>query len=201
MELGRTEGLPNDRHQHALVVGGTGMLAGVSLGLAARGYAVAVIARNRARLAYLEERSAGMPGGIYPLPLDYRHSATLRAALDQHQRDRGPVELAICWIHSVAPEAAFIVADAVARNENQCRFFHVLGSAGADPLKLPADQPAGLASHPGLIYRQIILGFVREGSSSRWLSDDEISAGVLDAIELDAKLQIVGTVMPWESRP
>ncbi len=177
------------------------MLAGVTLGLAARGHAVTVIARSHSRLARLEAKAAGMPGSILPLPLDYRDSAVLRTSIDRVQRERDPIELAICWIHSVAPEAPGIVADAVARDEDPCRYFHILGSAGADPARLQGGVHALLKTQPGLLYRQIVLGFVREGGSSRWLTDDEISAGVLHAIELDSERHVVGTVTPWELRP
>ena len=42
---------------------------------------------------------------------------------------------------------------------------------------------------------------MREGGRSRWLTHDEISQGVLDAIQVGEDVAIIGTVQPWEERP
>ncbi|NUN53550.1 MAG: hypothetical protein HUU06_12290 [Planctomycetaceae bacterium] len=47
----------------------------------------------------------------------------------------------------------------------------------------------------------MILGFVREGDRSRWLTDAEIAAGVLGAIAADRPRTVVGVVEPWSARP
>jgi hypothetical protein len=47
----------------------------------------------------------------------------------------------------------------------------------------------------------VILGFVLEGGHSRWLRNAEISQGVLQAIDTDAKRFVVGTIEPWSARP
>lgn len=51
--------------REALVIGGSGMLAGVSLWLQEAGYHVAVIGRDRKKLQALAERS-GRPEGVLP---------------------------------------------------------------------------------------------------------------------------------------
>lgn len=52
------------------------------------------------------------------------------------------------------------------------------------------------------MYHAVILGFVLlPGGQSRWLTNSEISQGVLDAIAAEAKRHIVGTVEPWSRRP
>jgi len=50
-------------------------------------------------------------------------------------------------------------------------------------------------------YRTILLGFVVEGKTSRWLTNNEICDGVIEAIENDARDSIIGTVEPWNKRP
>jgi hypothetical protein len=47
----------------------------------------------------------------------------------------------------------------------------------------------------------VVLGFRVEGARSRWLTDVEISGGVLAAVGADAALAIVGEVAPWSARP
>ena len=54
---------------------------------------------------------------------------------------------------------------------------------------------------PGIIYHQVILGFMRTSSGSRWLRNAEISQGVLGAIASKKPLSIVGTIEPWDERP
>jgi hypothetical protein len=79
----------------------------------------------------------------------------------------------------------------------------VLGSATGDPshpdrLLTAAAVTDGL---PDCGLRQVILGFRVEGGRSRWLTDAEISEGVLQAVRTDADLAIVGQVEPWPARP
>jgi hypothetical protein len=155
-----------------LVVGGTGMLRGVVIALAREG-PVAVVARS----------TGGIEGpGIRGIPVDYRNAAAFEAALAAE----GPFDRAVAWIRSDAPEAVGIAAAHV-----QGPFFRVLGSVGWVG---PHAAPAG----PHL---QVILGFVREGGVSRWLTNGEICAGVLDAVASGRPRTVIGTVEPWSERP
>ncbi|MFS8640353.1 MAG: short-chain dehydrogenase [Symbiobacteriaceae bacterium] len=186
---------------HALVVGGTGMLRGASLGLAARGYTVSVVARRQSRLDALVQEAAGLTGNIHPIALDYRDTTVLETALADARSRFGPVDLAVVWIHSVAPAAPLAVARQVGSSERPGRFFHVLGSATADPSRPDPRRRATFASFPNIRYREVILGFVVDGRRSRWLTHEEISAGVLAAVDADRPRFIVGTVEPWDLRP
>ena len=180
---------------HDLVVGGSGMLAGLVTALARQGQHVSVIARHPDRLARLAEAA----GGITPLPLDYRDAPALEAALTQASRDHGPIERAVCWFHTAAPEIPLAVARHVQRV-----YCHVLGSAAADPSS-PAvldHWRAAFAVLPRLDYRIAVLGFVVEPDGrSRWLTHDEISAGVAAALADARPVSIIGTVTPWSARP
>ena len=180
---------------HDLVVGGSGMLSGVVTALARQGRHVSVIARDPRRLARLAETA----DGITPLALDYRDAAALEAALLQARRDNGPIERAVCWFHTATPEIPL----AVGRHVEQV-YCHVLGSAVADPSTPTALDRwrASFAVLPQLDYRLLVLGFVvAPGGRSRWLTDEEISAGAADALASGRSLTIVGTVTPWSARP
>src|SRR5690554_2861790 len=181
---------------HALVVGGTGMLRGLPLHLVRRGYTVSVIARNTQRLHSLAAAAAGSAGEIIPLSLDYGQDEALRAALAGTIEEHGPITLAVCWIHSTAPAALQHVAEAISARSTSCRFFHVRGSAVANPASR-AHPPEWLSRYPQLHYRQVILGFVVENGGSRWLTHREISHGVMAAVDHDAVYHVVGTVEPW----
>jgi molybdopterin-guanine dinucleotide biosynthesis protein A len=149
---------------HVLVVGGTGMLAGLSRSLAARGHRVTVAAR----------RPIDLGAGVEQLALDYR-STGLERELARAVAERGPVELAVAWIHTDAPAAPATVAGAVAPGG---RLVQVFGTR-VWPL-----QPVPIH----LAYRQVLLG----SAGGRWLTHEEISDGVLAAIDADRPLHVVG---------
>ncbi len=205
--------MPDGERGHALVVGGTGMLAAATLALARDYRVVSVIARNRDRLQDLAARLHRPPGGeqaagggpwsgiINPIALDYRDTAALRAALQDAVRQHGPIELAVCWIHRTAPAAPAVVAAFTGTPERPGRFFHVQGSVAADPARAEPGQRAALEQAGPILYREVILGFVIEEGRSRWLTHREISEGVLEAIRADRPRFIVGTVRPWSARP
>jgi NAD(P)-dependent dehydrogenase (short-subunit alcohol dehydrogenase family) len=177
-----------------LVIGGSGMLAGLVERLAREGRAVSVIARGPERLRRLAARHPN----IRPLPLDYTDGAALEAGLAQATRDHGPFRRCVAWMHDDSQERALRIARHV--RDIYCE---VLGSASADPAK-----PEHLAEWQALFrpldapkLRLAVLGFVVDGGHSRWLTDAEISAGVGRALESADTMTIVGTVTPWSARP
>lgn len=105
------------------------------------------------------------------------------------------------WIHGTAPAAPLAVARLVGEPDRPGRYFHVLGSASADPSRPDPERLAAFQALRNIRYREIILGFVIEGGVSRWLSHAEISAGVLAAVDADQPRTIIGTVEPWHRRP
>jgi hypothetical protein len=187
--------------RHAFVVGGTGMLRGAVLGLVARGFAVSVVARNARRLATLRDEAARAGGVVRPICVDYRDADAFAFGLDEAARDLGPPSLAVVWAHSSAPGAPLAVARLVGAGGAAPRYVQVLGSAAADPSQPEADRAAQFAALPHVAYREVILGFVVEKGRSRWLTDDEIAAGVLRAVDTDAPRTVVGAVEPWSARP
>jgi NAD(P)-dependent dehydrogenase (short-subunit alcohol dehydrogenase family) len=176
------------RIAHALVVGGSGMLAGLCRSLVACSDKVSVMARN-------ERRIRAIAPGIEAVVCDYNDGAALADALGVLD----PPDLVVAWIHGRAPSARHALAQTV-RAEG--RFVQVLGSAHGDP-----SHPERLAemAHAAdglpVDYQAVVLGFVVENGRSRWLGNEEISAGVFRAIVSGAPLAIVGTVEPWSARP
>jgi len=154
-----------ERPGHVLVVGGTGMLALATRGLVSRGHAITSVARRPVELG----------PGVVSVSVDYRDTDTLRRELSRATQARGPIELAVCWIHTDAPEAPRAVADALAPG---ARLVQVFGTR-VWPLE---PVPIHIA------YRQARLGSL----GGRWLTHDEISTGVLEAIDRDRPCSLVG---------
>ncbi len=183
--------------RHAVVLGATGMLRAATLGLVERGFNVTAVARNQKRLSRLEDDGDGK---IRAVALDYRDGDQLAGALSEAEEERGDVALIIAWIHSVAPDAPLLVARTLATG-HKLRYAHVLGSAAADPAIEDDRRRRSFDAVHGVAYQEVILGFVREAKGSRWLTNEEISAGVLHAVDSHASRSIVGTVRPWDARP
>lgn len=186
---------------HVLVVGGTGMLRAASVALAGTHDALTVIARRPKRLAALQaelREGCAFTGAA----LDWHDADAVGRAVESAQAAQGPVDLAVCWIHGSAPDTPLVVAQAIAREEGPAaHYLHVVGSAAGDPAAVADERGARLRSVAGIQYRQAILGFVVEGTRARWLTNAEISAGVIAALSADDDPYVVGTVRPWHLRP
>lgn len=183
---------------HALVVGGTGMLWGVSLELARRGYSTSVIARSKPGLQKLARAACAAGGFINPIAVDVYDEPLLTQKLLEAIARYGPILLAIDW---ASPNDSLAIAKRVGSAWQPCEFFHVLGSSAADPSRPDPERRARFEALPNLRYHEVILGFVIEASGSRWLTHEEICQGILQAIDRDASRFIVGTVEPWSARP
>jgi hypothetical protein len=175
---------------HILVVGGTGMLAGL----------VEALAGDGARLSLISRRaSAFARPAVTGFDADYYDEAAFEAAL----REVGPFDLAVAWFHSVKLPAARRLAERVGVDGAAGRLFQVLGSATADPARPDRLATAAAVAEglPNCRLRQVILGFRVDAGRSRWLTDDEISSGVLEAVRTDRLCSIVGVVEPWLAKP
>lgn len=172
------------RQQPALVVGGTGMLAGVSSRILDAGYPLVVVGRNPAAHVPLRERADRLHLFYAALTVDWADREALSAEVER----RGPYALAVTWTHG-DPRA---VARIVQRNMLPgAPHFLVRSSAAGTP-------DGGLLGPP---YREIVLGWVRAHGTSRWLTHDEIAEGIWNSTQSDAEHAMVGCINPWEERP
>ncbi|CAN7342572.1 hypothetical protein LJR164_001960 [Phenylobacterium sp. LjRoot164] len=170
---------------HVLVVGGTGMLTGL----------VEALAGDGGRLSLLSRSASQHPGGF---DCDYHDEAAFGRALAAAIERSGPIDLAVAWFHTLKIAAPRLLAEQV-----RGRMFQVLGSATADPAH-PHRLATAAAVADGLAtcrLRQVVLGFRVIDGCSRWLTNDEISDGVLDAVRSDRPMSVIGQVEPWSARP
>lgn len=176
------------RFAHALIVGGSGMLAGCCRALLDCSDRVSVLART-------EKRIRAIGPDIDGVVCDYNNTVSLTETL----LSLDPPDLVVAWIHGRAPQARRAFAKCI---RGDGRFVQVLGSAHGDPshperLQEMAHHADGLP----IDYQAVVLGFAVEGGKSRWLTNDEISSGVFAAIESGAAHTIVGAVEPWDAKP
>lgn len=176
--------------KHALVVGGTGMLAGVTRWLAASGYVTTVVARNEARLRAFEQSHPLIRG----MAVNYYESEKLISTIRQSIRDRGAFELAVCWVHTFEPLQ--VICDAIAdAQQTPWDLYRIRGSGDDDREPDTVDLP------PWGRYHEVVLGFVIENGRSRWLTHREISDGIIAAIASGQTKAVVGLLEPRERRP
>ncbi len=181
---------------HALVIGGTGMLSDTVHWLVQQHYRVSVIARNRRRMEKLIGQSK-KPSAIIPVLVDYCNETDLRNEIKWIIHENGEIKLVVAWVHSIGKNALPVIAEVISKNsKNRWKLFHILGSS-TDLKKAVQDVDIPFGCH----YRQVQLGFVIENGHSRWLTHKEISHGIIDCIQKDAPLHVVGTVEPWELHP
>lgn len=80
--------------KHALVIGGTGMLSGVSLWLVDQGYHVSIIARNENRMDSLTEK-IDVDRHITPLLIDYTNHDELQKKVHETIHKNGAINRVI----------------------------------------------------------------------------------------------------------
>jgi hypothetical protein len=157
--------------RRALVLGGTGMLAGVAAALLDDGWFVVIPSRRRP--AEPVTNGNGRGGGAQWVKADWTVPATLADAA--REALGGPADLLVAWVHrevrtGVLRAVSPLLADGAPVIE-------VHGSASANPVGGCPDPILG--EHPT---QQVVLGYVRHAGRTRWLTHEEISAGVLDAV-------------------
>ncbi|QFZ24749.1 hypothetical protein EKG83_37835 [Saccharothrix syringae] len=109
-----------------------------------------------------------------------------------------PADLLVAWVHQSYRDAVLrAVAPLLAP---QAPVVEVHDSGAVDPVRGVPD-PA-LPGHPT---QQVVLGFVRHGGGTRWLSHEEASAGVLKAVHraLEGRapsVHQVGEIDTWATR-
>ena len=155
------------------------MLASCTRHLLEEGWHVHAIARDQAKLDALRD---GGVCSVSTYACDYRDFEQFERAIDHAP---GPVDAVLCWIHDSGRAALGVLLDRFSGVD----VLRVVGSGGGTP-------PERIGNE-----RLVELGFIIEGGASRWLTHDEISDGVHDALVSGRTMSIVGTVEPGSMRP
>ena len=166
----------SDTPINVLCIGTTGMLAGMTSELVSSGHRVYAIARTAQSL---ERCALGIPeehrDGYVGCRCDYSDPESWARELDEIP---DPIDQVVCWIHGSAPHAFDQVLE---------RF------SGSDILRVGPSSTC-VADAASQNYRTVILGALRDGTSIRWLTHEEISAGVMDAIWSRERVSVVGLI-------
>jgi hypothetical protein len=164
-----------------LIVGGTGMLAGLTRRVAMRSRSLTLIARRPDALA--------VELGARPVSLDWTDALSAQRALEAL---RNTFDLVISWLHDDAVLLARWCEEA-ARSHGRSVRIH--GSLSIDPAVRARRDPD---PRPGIARQTVILGWFADPSAEdgqRWLTDAEICAGVWQAVDDPSKrLTVIGSM-------
>ena len=164
------------------------MLAGVSTFLAKEGYSVSVIGRTAAKFEKLKASSP--PDSVFPIQVDF-YSEALYTEVEKSIAERGPFDLIISWTPN------YRALERICEMNSQAgsfRLIHVKGSR-----RYFEDEEIVIPGN--CAYEKVFLGFVIEGETSRWLTNAEISNGVIQQITSIGDERIVGQLIPYSARP
>ena len=184
---------------HVLVIGGTGMLADVCISLCTQGYTVSVVGRDALRHEDLKQRLGSRKALLNPVIVDYTDLALMSQYLAEAVSKFGSPVMIISWIHSYAQSAHAIIARLV--KNSRCDYFHVRGSIDPRQLAVKGSTQELMESFPAVQYHLVILGFIADAKDFRWLTHNEISKGVLEAVQKRLPVFTVGTLEPFFARP
>ena len=135
----------------------------------------------------------------HPIQIDYTDTQQFMNEIKKIWNKR-PFSLVLAWFHTSGSESLQHLLGYLDQQPEPIGFFHVMGSAAADPNR--EIKPFVPDLNYGLSYHQIILGFqITSDGRSRWLHHGEINHGALEAIRSGRKRTIIGTVEPWSARP
>ncbi|HAY33321.1 MAG TPA: hypothetical protein PK536_00315 [Ignavibacteria bacterium] len=185
---------------HILITGGTGMLSGAVIKFLSKYETVSVIARHQSSFKKISAAS-DFPHRLNPIILDYSDTDLLTEKINSAIISKGQIKTAVCWIHSFAENSNNIIGEILNTKEICSDYFHILGSAYYDPENISRDIEAAFSKFRYVNYKKIILGFKIENGNSRWLTDEEISDGVVEAVDAGLDEYRIGITQPWESKP
>ncbi|MEQ8745296.1 hypothetical protein [Pyruvatibacter sp.] len=179
-----------------LLIGTTGMLAPASRAIAAQQPGdIVVMSRRAGGFSFAD---AALDARVRPCKTDWKDAAAFLAALDQAAEAHGPFTAALVWLHG---RDELLRARIVHHMAAGGRLVEVLGSAASRPGAFGDVRLQQMQRLTHVTYRQVLLGFMRDGDHSRWLTNDEISASAIEAFTSDDVVTIAGQVEPWDMRP
>lgn len=186
---------PSAKRSHALVIGGTGMLRETSLSLATQYDTVSVIARNSNRLNDLWEEALQQDLRINPLQLDYKETDHLAQCLQEMQQEFGPADLVVAWVKRHAEASNAIIAKHLSQQGNVVDYYDVMGSLHYKDFFIDEDFRINqFNAYPTIRYHRVKLGqqYDATENEARWLTNEEITTGVIQAIAQQATQFFIG---------
>jgi hypothetical protein len=175
------------RFEHALVVGGTGMLSDATHFLCQRSKQMTLLARNA--------KAAAPALGVLPedaCPADWRDEAAFSSAL-RPRIAAVPPDLALLWVHESGRSSLLWLLQQLAMRA--ILVVHVLGNSSGDPRGGDEEINAIVDKTGSIHYVTVVLGSKAVyNHRRRWLTNEEISDGAIEAIQTGRDV-VVGEIV------
>lgn len=180
----------------ALLIGTTGMLTAAARHAVEQSASAALVSRNADTFTF---GNAALDAKLTRLPLSYEDAPSFLDALEPY----APFDFALTWIR---PRAELLRAAIDAFIAPKGLLVEVMGSRSIltgpeGQASIAALRADALAHQPDITYAQVILGFMREKDTSRWLTHEEISAAAIAQLDDPMPRRIAGILEPWDQRP
>jgi len=183
---------------NVLIFGGTGMLSMASGWIAENSNLTIAFGRNENRLQQLQ-RKFGVQN-LKVQKLDYTDTKVLENTIKTITKKYSKIDLVVAWIHeNTAPKAIPTIRKLISEiNFNQKWSLLLIKGSSSDISRI-IESEKNISDNCKL--KVVQLGFIYTGTTSRWLTHEEISDGVIQAITYEKSKTIVGTLEPWDKRP
>ncbi|XKM37952.1 hypothetical protein A4U53_001975 (plasmid) [Rhizobium ruizarguesonis] len=168
----------------SLLIGATGMLTAAAEWVAERSVSVILVARNASSSPLCSRNN------VKSLDLDWRDPLPFVSAIVEASMFES-VQLAVIWVHGSGVEAAQGLLPAL--SQRPCLIVQVRGSQALHDIGTRQDPPFEMRGRARLI--TVTLGAKWKAGRKRWLTWDEISAGVVTAINA-RESQVIGSLSP-----
>jgi hypothetical protein len=184
------------------LIGGTGMLRNVTLSLIQKDFTKNVLLISRRASTFASVNLLQNNDKLTTIDFDY--------SIDDTQKlfdtlENFKIDLALLWIHegdcggkqfqSLLFQHLLPPPD----SKHYCRIFSIKGSSHYEN----NTEQSYLSEYKQ--FHQILLGFVLldddDNRNARWLHDNEISQGVLNALEPSKQTFVIGTIEPVSRKP
>ncbi|MEI3605721.1 hypothetical protein SPD48_08450 [Pseudogracilibacillus sp. SE30717A] len=182
---------------HVLIFGGTGMLKEASRWISTHAEHTIIFGRNRDHLASIKENFGNEQ--LEVRELDYTDIISLENELKRAFITNGPIHMVVAWIHGTAPSAIPTIIEQIDQLQENLQWNLILIKGSSD--NLSSITTPILSTRENCIIKEVKLGFIYDGNSSRWLTHQEISSGTIQAIIENKHSKIIGTLEPWDKRP
>lgn len=181
---------------HVLIFGGTGMLQEASGWIAKHAEHTIAYGRNKQRLSRLQREYGKY--GLDVRSLDYTNNDRLKLEINHSFVKHGPINMVVAWIHGTAPNAIPTIMNQVSKLQEKKQWTFVIIKSSGDLVKIITPVKS---IRKNCNIKEVQLGFIYNGNTSRWLTHEEISKGTIQAIKGNKNKTIVGTLEPWDQRP
>lgn len=189
-------------YSHTIVVGGTGMLRAASVELAKRSGALTSVARTERSLAWIKRSkisTVAIGSSVWTTTISWSFDAR------SPTRSKRKVRRTSYWCGFTMSRVRCSRRSS-SRSRDRALPARSCMSGAARALIPPGAEDASAGRYSNLesvAYQLVVLGFhlEPETNASSWLTNDEISAGVLEAIDGGSSRVVVGQTRPWDLRP